>query len=568
MGTLSCGLVFLLGRRYFGRVVGTAAGLVAATYWYFLYFEGELLIVSLIILLDLIFLWLFVRAYESKSLPGYMASGFVLGISALARPNILLFGIVACVWVLGTEIRQWRGALLRTSLFGALCLVPILPITVRNAVEGDDFVLISSQGGVNFYIGNNPESDGTTAIVPGTRPGWWDGYYDAIAIANQSEGRELKPSEVSQFFFGESLEYITQNPKSWLSLMWKKMGFLWKSAELTNNKPIKFFAEKYAPITRGLPIGFGLVGPLALLGLALCLGQARRTFPLWGFAVVYSVSIWLFFVCTRFKMPMMPVLIILACASVQWLIVAWRNRRYVPATLGALALVPLFLWINAVPKSHFDPSFAGFEILGDLESNRGNLAEAALYYGEAIRKLDEGTGIKPPYGVVLRGKLGTAHLRGGDIDRAEEVFLSARGMQFRHPAELARVLIGLGHVYDVRGDTQKAIGYYRATLERTPANAAAHCGLGNLLATKGEYEDALKHLEMALRTPPADMASWIGVVDSYVSLHITAGREAAIIPNLERIASGYPAGSPEAITIRAKITAARNNASPPGNSEF
>ena len=92
------------------------------------------------------------------------------------------------------------------------CLLPIVPVTIRNQVVGDDLVLISSQAGVNFYIGNNPLSDGRTAIVPGTPGGWWEGYHATIERAERATGRDLKPSPVSRYYFGEAFALTADPP--------------------------------------------------------------------------------------------------------------------------------------------------------------------------------------------------------------------------------------------------------------------------------------------------------------------------------------------------------------------
>ena len=39
-------------------------------------------------------------------------------------------------------------------------------MTVRNYAVGDDFVPIASQGGLNFYLGNNASADGMAALAP------------------------------------------------------------------------------------------------------------------------------------------------------------------------------------------------------------------------------------------------------------------------------------------------------------------------------------------------------------------------------------------------------------------
>ena len=42
----------------------------------------------------------------------------------------------------------------------------VFPVTLRNYVIGDDLVLVSAQGGANFYIGNGPDARGTRRKPP------------------------------------------------------------------------------------------------------------------------------------------------------------------------------------------------------------------------------------------------------------------------------------------------------------------------------------------------------------------------------------------------------------------
>jgi len=46
-------------------------------------------------------------------------------------------------------------------------MIPILPVALRNIIEGYEFVLISTQGGANFYIGNCKDADGITVVALG-----------------------------------------------------------------------------------------------------------------------------------------------------------------------------------------------------------------------------------------------------------------------------------------------------------------------------------------------------------------------------------------------------------------
>ena len=66
LGSISCVVVYYLGRDAFDRRVGAVAGFGAATYWILVYFDGELLIPTLITLLDLLVLWTLMRASRSE----------------------------------------------------------------------------------------------------------------------------------------------------------------------------------------------------------------------------------------------------------------------------------------------------------------------------------------------------------------------------------------------------------------------------------------------------------------------------------------------------------------------
>ncbi len=508
IGSISCGLVFLLARRFYCRATALGAGLVAATFWLFFYFEGELLIVPLIVFLDLLFLYLLERGSSSGSFPLLGAAGVVLGASALARPNILLFGICACLWLALVDVRSkpadrpfgarwrtgWWKRLARAALLGATCLITIAPVTVRNVVEGGDLVLISSQGGVNFFIGNNPASDGSAAEIPGARPGLWESYRDSIAMAQEAEGCALKPSEVSRHFFGRALDFVRERPGDWIALTMKKVGYFWNQAEFTNNQPIRFFAERFGPVVRWMPVGFWLVGPLSLLGLILGLRRWRRFFPLYGFALVYSASVIVFFVCTRFKMPVMPVLIILACGAAEWLIKAYRKKRWHPLAIALILLIAAFWWVNDKPKNWVDSAYIGFMNLGIFERDHDRLDAAIDYFEEGVRA-------KPEF-VPLHNFLGHALLATSDLDGARNAYQNAlnraRAIGWPIASDVAESMYGLSLIAAARQNDTLAEKLLRQAVLLDPYLAVAHIDLGETLERLGRPAEAIEAYEKAI----------------------------------------------------------------------
>ena len=136
-------------------------------------FDTQFLLPVLLVLLLVLGMLLAFMAAEGRSVLLAGLSGLSLGLYSITRPNILVFFPVVIWWAFKTAKRMGAASGRRFATILVLGLMlPPLAATVRNRVVADDLVLIASQGGVNFYIGNNPQSNGMQAVVPGTRATW------------------------------------------------------------------------------------------------------------------------------------------------------------------------------------------------------------------------------------------------------------------------------------------------------------------------------------------------------------------------------------------------------------
>ncbi len=430
LGSLGCGLLFLLGQRLFSRTVGVVAGLAMALDWTLVVFDGELLIVPLIVFLDLALVLSLVRAHDRPSTPAWALAGALLGLSAIARPNVLLFAPAALAWILWVERRRerpWMRALASGALFCAGVLLLVSPVAARNWIVGGERVLVASQGGVNFFIGNNPLSDGVTAVVPGTSPGWWEGYDQTHAMVARELGRSPSESEVSQWFFERGLAFWRDEPGAALGNTLRKARYLVNRQEWANNKCLYTFVDEFAPATARLPVGFGLVGPLGLLGLALAMRRAGRLFPLWGFCATYGLSVVLFFVNARFRAPLVPFLILFGASAAVWLVQRARAKEPLPVAGGALLLAALALFVNWIPdrgltSAHRVPE----DFLGTLANELADRGETqrALYWFDrttrsAIERLERGD-LRAEYAQYLTVILYSSLYRAGNLLEQEQ----------------------------------------------------------------------------------------------------------------------------------------------------
>ena len=400
LGALTTGLTWWVGRKAFSHRVGLLAAALAATHWVLIAFDGELLIPTLIVPLNLLAIGLTLNLSpraNGAAVPHGRAllAGLAWGLSAIARPNVLLFLPFLILWLAITRRRSALPACLALALG---TLIPILPITAVNATRGDR-VLISSQAGVNLWIGNHPESDGTTAWVPGTRGDWWGGYADAIHQAEEVEGRALRPSEVSRYYAARAWGAIRDDPARALSHMLWKVRLFWTDWEIGNNQELRFFVDRFTRVTRFLPLAFSILAPLGVLGLLL--GARRGLFPLWGFIPVYCLSVVAFFVCSRFRVPVLPPLMIFAAHGLFTLADYVRNGTYVRLIPIMIFLVTGAIGVSRVP---FDPASSkanGLWVLGIAEARAGNTQTAERLFAESIAAWPDAAPARRSHGITL-----------------------------------------------------------------------------------------------------------------------------------------------------------------------
>jgi tetratricopeptide (TPR) repeat protein len=474
MGSLSAVLVYLLSRRYFSRRVSIAAGFVTAFYWPLIYFEGDLLFETLVVFLDLALLLVLAIAIERRSTPLLAAAGLVLGLSAVTRPSILiLVAVLPLVFRHAAERRKEPGArggwIRQTAVVVAGALVFILPVLVRNFAVGRDFVPIASQGGVNFYIGNNSQSNGSQAIVPGARADLYGTYQGAIELAEKDAGRKLKPSEVSNFYTAKALDWIVTDPSAAARLFFKKLYLFWAGVERSNDKYMQFFWKRYGLGRFPFP-GFWLVGPFALLGGALLIRRWKEHSLLYLFVLSYMIGVVIFFVNGRFRLPVAPVLVIFASYAFFHLLATARTNR--AGLLPSAALLALFVFV-------VDYDYVAF---------RG------------VRSIDE---------AVSHYEIANAYLKEGDKDKALSHFEEAAGMQRKYPTRSYAQIGGtidfnIGMIYWERGLFSRAIEALERIPDSDPRSFQAKALLGDSYVKKGRAGDAVALYTNMLQRSPDD----------------------------------------------------------------
>ncbi len=394
-------LVYILSRHLFGKIAAVVAALLCALYSVLVYFEGKLLFDSVVTFLSFTWLTGIVLSMDKSTLRGHLLLAFLFGVICTIRPPFLSLAPPLYGFILWKYLRG-NSQLPRFVLtIGIAMFIPILIVTARNAIVGDDCVLLASQGGINFYIGNNPESNGRTSAVPEAGGVAWENR-QVEYIAEKALGYPPKPSEVSSYWFSRGMDFLGDQPFAFLTLTLKKLYFFWSHVEISNNQSYYWF-ERASSVLQLLPVGFWLVGALGLAGAALAWNQPRARVLILFIATYCAITV-LFFVCDRFRLPVVPILCVFSGYAVCRLVnsVTKKNWRVVATTI-VIVLLAAVLVNSTLFELRADDGTGEDEIhaLAALES--GNLEAAAMLFERVAVKDPNHYGARVNQGIALWG---------------------------------------------------------------------------------------------------------------------------------------------------------------------
>ena len=542
VGSFSCVLLGLTGRRLFSPKVGLIAGLGLAVYAPAIFFDALLQKSVLDEVFICLMLWIAAGLIEN---PGRGRSWFWLGLAtgglSLTRENALVFVAVILLWaafpksVVRLFVFSWRTP--AVFLLG-LALV-LLPVALRNNMVGGGFYLTTSQFGPNFYMGNNEHADGTAMSLRAGRGSPEYERQDATDLAEQARGRKLTPGEVSSYWTEQSLAFMKAHPLAWTKLQLRKAVLLWNATEILDTESQESYAEYSTPLRVGGLFGhFGVLVPLAVFGLILTWPERSRLWPLVAMLLAYGASVVMFYIYARYRYPMVPMLLLFAAKGLVELpgfVRSLRSPTAAPASRAQLGLVTavgvvfaaVFTnWsivsadMNRTVTQHnlgaalqgdgrFDEAIASYRraiaISPDYApaySNMGTALQAQGHVDEAIAAYEKALAIRPGFADV-HYNLANAYLaKNQPVQAAEHFRLAAQGT-----AGSADVHNNLGSALVEQGKFEEAVTEFEKAVQLDPTSAKAHRNLGNTLASAGRPRDGLEHLLRATELDPKDASA-------------------------------------------------------------
>ena len=515
LGLTTIALVYVAGTRFAegrrkgkspGNIVAFAAMSMAVLYPQFLLYEGMLLGTTLEIFFLTASFALALAMDEdlrgeralrvgSKRVPAWLGGGLLgamCGAGALGRPNLFLPLVAGIpVWLLARNRhkRAWLAPVLGFAVSAALFLGPP---TIYNARNTGEFVPVTAHGGINFYIGNRP---GTLGVYqpPDDMRGEMRGLIaDARAKAERETGRGMTDAETSDYYMRKALGSIERDPAGWLLLLGRKLVLFWNKIEVHDMPEVLFFQDSL-PLFKLPFIPFSVIGPLGLAGLVVLLRSGRNRSIVCLFLVTATLSVLLFYANSRYRLPVVPVVILLAAYFIAWAAREISEKRMKYAALMVAVAAVIFFGVSN--RTIMKPNRgAVYTFLGNRYMNSGNEAKAAEAYANAYR-LDPTRDVSMiNYARILLMK--------NDFQQAAGIYARAYALNPRYPRlaiEYASALDGLG-----RREEAKRL-YLEAFSSGQPDDKVIACkALSQAAFFEGKKDEAMKWVKAGLEIAPDD----------------------------------------------------------------
>lgn len=457
LGAVNCGALVLLARRALPLSGAVLCGLLAAVNGVLILYDGELFFPTLLVALALPALALLAR--PTLGVRGHASAGALLGLSTLVHPVYLAPTATLALWI---GRRGARHAL--AFIFGAAAV--IAPVTLENYVVRRQPLLISWNGGINVYVGNQPAFD----QYSGNRTNAWGRILQSPVDAGI-------PGEAARdrLYYRLALKQALADPASAARILLQKAAILFSPVEYASNiAPYEVAA--HSPVLRAalgrlgpLWLPCGIAGPLMVLGWW---AWGRRRPPLvdaldaWSLGV--ALSIVASFNTARYRAPIVFFGGLWAARAAIWARDAWREGRRgsVAAAGAALAALAALLAATAVPQ-RFPPLPLEWEEAAALASEH-NFERAAPWVARALERA--------PHDPTMHHAAASFHARQGHHELARE---HARGLLALPDLEPDLIVIG-------------------------------HQILARAAAAEGRFDEARREMEAAIAVG-VDDTTWLGV---------------------------------------------------------
>ena len=371
--------------------------------------------------------------------------GFYAGVTTLGFAGMLMMASVAAL-ILAIKLRMWSVVL--AFAFGMA--IPIAPVAIHNSRAEGQVVLLTTHGGLNFYMGNHELATGYPLRIRDFRMSAKHLLEDAHRYAEDRSGRTLSRAESSAWWSGEARQFWREHPLFGIVLSAKKVALFWNQIDVDDLRVLEQLKITESAFRNWIGVPFAVFGILGLTGLLLAQKSGVHKIML----LAGMIGLVMFFITARYRLTFVPLMAVLGAVGLSDVGALWRSHHRVKLIVVMPILVLVFF---PVPLRDLRP---------------------VDHYNAAIQLMAT-----------------------GQIDKA--LIVITRGLKI--DPEFADLHFARGNLLFRREDFKGAVEAYAQALLRNPNNPTAIFNFALSMARSGDIcgaRDAL--LEMQARRMPID----------------------------------------------------------------
>ncbi|MDZ7344141.1 MAG: glycosyltransferase family 39 protein [candidate division KSB1 bacterium] len=342
-------IIYLAGRDGWGERVGLVAAGIFAFYPSLIGFNQILLTEPSFIFCISLACWAMIRHLRQPNSWWAIGAGAALGLGALIRDTLFYAGPVTVLFLIGCAMRNRRYRVWQTAALAGGFLIAILPWIIRNSLLHGQLAMISTVGGVTFYMCNYEKapiirSDSIFFERPISDS---EGYYYETLLPELNGLSELDKQSAA---VRKGLAYMIANPGVTVLRMLARLVDFWGQERLVINQ----FLAKYYGAMPMLAI-FLIIAAVFFVYSVVVIGAVfgyfftrLQPFDVYGllFIAYYTAMHLMVFAHPRYHMPLLPFLIIVAARA--WLarseiFAQWRSWRFAGASSITGAFVAMWI---------------------------------------------------------------------------------------------------------------------------------------------------------------------------------------------------------------------------------
>ncbi len=377
-GVCACYLVYLIGKEIGNRRTGLYACLIACLYKPFIFYSTVPLKASLSVLLFASVVYLTIAIISRGSITKTVLSGISIGLLLNVRPQcivIIPFLPLMLFWNNLKRSVSLKTHIISVGIFVAGFSIAVSPFLIRNYLVAGEVALTTSQSGFNLYQSNKVDRPGPVGFAV-TSP-FAQGIQFTIE-ASRRVGKKLSSREASSYWKKETLKIVMEHPWRLLKKSLRKTVVFFQKFQLTDHYCIGFMSG-FMPFFKIPFPGFGLIMPFGMAGMAVCFLANRKVKVMTLIFFLYASTHILFFTVTRYRLPLLVILIPLAVAGIERL-VHYIKEKQLKRTCLYVVFVAVFFIIGLLPVRRTDDYTAYYNGHAILLNRKGFGDEAKRYW--------------------------------------------------------------------------------------------------------------------------------------------------------------------------------------------